>query len=181
MRGAVFLDRDNTLVADPGYLADAAKVRLLPGVPEGLAALSRAGWPLVIVSNQSGIARGLHTAEDVAAVMHRIRELLAPHGVTITADYFCPHHPDFTGPCACRKPGLALFREAAARHGLDLTASWFVGDRWHDVAPALAVGGSGLLVSADAGGEDAAAAARAGVARVSDMVSAAERIGRPPG
>jgi histidinol-phosphate phosphatase family protein len=175
-RGAVFLDRDNTLVADPGYLADPAQVTLLPQVAQGLGALARAGWPLVVISNQSGIARGLHTADDFHAVMARIGDLLAPAGVVIRAAYFCPHHPDFTGPCDCRKPGLTLFRQAAAEHGLDLAASWFVGDRWHDVAPALAVGGRGVLLARDGGAEDVQQAMRHGVAVAPDLAVAARLI-----
>jgi len=175
-RGAVFLDRDNTLVRDPGYLADPSAVTLLPGAAAGLRVLSRADWPLIVVSNQSGIARGLHTADDFHAVMRRIRDLLAADGVTLLADYFCPHHPDFTGPCECRKPGLALFRQAAAEHGLDLSASWFVGDRWHDVAPALAVGGRGVLLERDAAAEDIQQARRSGVPSVPDLAVAARLI-----
>jgi len=175
-RGAVFLDRDDTLVHDPGYLADPAQVKLLPGVAEGLATLAAAGWPLVVISNQSGIARGLHTAEAFHAVMARIRALLADRGVAILGVYFCPHHPDLTGPCECRKPGLRLFRLAAAEHGLDLGASWFVGDRWHDVAPALAVGGRGVLLARDAAGEDVQQALRQGVPVAADLTVAAHLI-----
>jgi len=175
-RGAVFLDRDDTLVRDPGYLADPAAVELLPGALEGLRLLADAGWPLVVVSNQSGIARGLHTADDFHAVMRRIGELLAAGGVTLLAAYFCPHHPDYTGPCACRKPGLALYRQAAREHGLDLAASWYTGDRWHDAAPALAVGGHGVLLGRDAAADDVQQAQRHGVPVVPDLVHAARLI-----
>jgi D-glycero-D-manno-heptose 1,7-bisphosphate phosphatase len=175
-RGAVFLDRDNTLVRDPGYLADAAAVVLLPGVAEGLGALSAAGWPLVVISNQSGIARGLYSADAFHAVMLRIRELLVPAGVTLLADYFCPHHPDFTGPCDCRKPGLLLFRQAATEHGLDLATSWFLGDRWHDVAPALALGGRGVLLARDAAEEDVQQATGQAVPVFPDLPAAARYI-----
>lgn len=176
-RGAVFVDRDNTLVHDPGYLADPARTVLLPHATEGLAAITRAGWPLVVVSNQSGIARGKHTEAEFRAVMARIRELLAPAGVAIIADYHCPHHPDFSGPCDCRKPGLALFTQAAREHALDLGASWFVGDRWHDVAPALAVGGRGVLLTRDAPAEDVQQAEQHGVPRAHDLLEAASIIG----
>jgi histidinol-phosphate phosphatase family protein len=172
-RGAVFLDRDNTLIHDPGYLRDADAVALLPGAAAGLRALADAGWPLVVVSNQSGIARGFFTEAAVRAVMGRVRALLAAEGVALLADYFCPHHPDFTGPCDCRKPGLALFRRAAAEHGLDLAASWYVGDRWHDVAPALALGGRGVLLGRDAGAADVQEALAHGVAVAPDLGVAA--------
>jgi D-glycero-D-manno-heptose 1,7-bisphosphate phosphatase len=177
-RGAVFLDRDGTIIEDPGYLADPARVVLLPRAAEGLAALAKAGWPLVMVSNQSGIARGLLTEADYHAVNRRLEELLAP-SVRFLASYFCPHHPAFTGPCGCRKPGLDLYRRAEAEHGLDLAASWYVGDKWSDAAPALAVGGRGLVLASDGLGEAASAAARHGVALARHLAEAASLIGSP--
>jgi D-glycero-D-manno-heptose 1,7-bisphosphate phosphatase len=179
MRAAVFLDRDGTLVRDPGYLHDPANVELLPGVAEGLEVLARAGWTLVVVSNQSGIARGLYGPEAFHAVMGRIGDLLAPRGVRLAASYFCPHHPDLTGPCDCRKPGVALFERAARDLALDLTRCWFLGDRLKDVEPALRLGGRGVLIeAADARGETQRARAL-GVAVVKDLPAAAALIGRP--
>jgi len=178
MRGAVFLDRDGTLVRDPGYLHDPALVELLPGVIDGLRALQKAGWPLVVASNQSGIARGLFGPSAFRAVMARIEELLAPHGVRFAGVYFCPHHPDFTGPCACRKPGVELFQRAARELGLDLRRSWFAGDRLQDAEPALRLGGRGILLGG-AGGPDAARARELGLAEARDLVAAAALIGSP--
>jgi len=175
-RGAVFLDRDGTLVRDPGYLHRAEDVVLLPGVLDGLARLHEAGWPLVVVSNQSGIARGLYDAEAFRAVARQIEALAAPRGIRFAGWYFCPHHPDFTGPCACRKPGVALFREAAAEHGLTLGDSWFVGDRWSDVEPAVLLGGRGILLSADPLSEDARMAARHAIRSISAFGEAARLI-----
>src|SRR5216684_8061988 len=130
-RRAVFLDRDGTIVEDPppGYLHDPARVRLLPGAAEGIRQLNSAGFLVVTVSNQSGIARGLYTVADYAAVQRRLAELLEAHGGGAHLDgaYFCPHHPRFTGPCECRKPGLKLFRDAAAALDIDLKRSWWVG------------------------------------------------------
>src|SRR5207249_3727187 len=146
-----------------------ARVVLRPGAGEGLARLTTAGWPLVVVSNQSGIARGMYGAQDYQAVMTRMRELMARAGAAAPlADYYCPHLPDQTPPCECRKPGTLLFRRAARDHGLDLARSWYVGDRWRDVAPALELGGQGLLVGAAEGSEDAREAARTGIARAAD-------------
>lgn len=175
-RGAVFLDRDNTIVEDPGHLHDPAAVRLLPGAREGLRALARAGWPLVIVSNQSGIAKGLYGPEAFHAIMGRLAELLLQDRVRFVDAYFCPHHPDISGPCDCRKPGLALFQRAARDHDLDLAASWFVGDRWRDVAPGLRLGGRGVLVTGDPAGEEAQNATANGVAVAGDLVQAAAVI-----
>jgi D-glycero-D-manno-heptose 1,7-bisphosphate phosphatase len=179
-RGAVFLDRDGTLVRDPGYLHDPALVVLLPGVIEGLRALAQARWPLVVASNQSGIARGLFGPGAFHSVMARIEELLAPHGVRFAGVYYCPHHPDFTGPCGCRKPGVELFQRAARELGLDLGASWFVGDKVQDAEPALRLGGRGVLLG-DPGSQDADRARDLGVAVAPDLVAAAALIGERGG
>lgn len=179
MRGAVFLDRDGTLVRDPGYLHDPALVELLPGVAPGLAALAGAGWPLVIVSNQSGIARGLYGPEGFAAVQDRIAELLAPQGVRFAGAYFCPHHPDFTGPCDCRKPAVALFEQAARELQLDLAKSWMVGDRLRDAEPALRLGGRGVLIAGPAPSGEGARARLLGLEVAPDFAAAVRIIGRP--
>ena len=180
MRGAVFLDRDGTLVRDAGYLHDPAAVDLLPGALEGLHALARAGWPLVVVTNQSGIARGLFGPGAFHAVMARIEELIAPHGVRFAGVYYCPHHPDFTGPCLCRKPGVELFERAARELGLDLRRSWFVGDKLHDVEPARRLGGSGILLGLPTDAE-AARTRELGIAVAADLAAAAGLIGSPAG
>ena len=178
-RGAIFLDRDNTIVADDGFLNEPERVALLPGAVDGLRALSDAGWPLIVVSNQSGIARGLFGPDAYAAVMQRIGELLAPAGVRLVADYFCPHLPEITGPCECRKPGTLLFRRAAADHGLDLARSWYVGDRWRDVAPAVSLGGKGVLACLNPDPADLASAAAHGIPHAPDLAAASRIIGRP--
>jgi histidinol-phosphate phosphatase family protein len=145
-RAAVFLDRDGTLIEDPGYLADPEGVRLLPGAVEAVGRLNRAGYVVVVVTNQSGIARGLLTEAQYLETERRLDQLLLERGARVDAHYFCPHHPDITGPCACRKPGVLLYRQAAERFGLDLGASWWIGDRPRDVEPAWTLGGRGILV-----------------------------------
>jgi histidinol-phosphate phosphatase family protein len=179
VRPAVFLDRDGTIIEDPGYLGDPDRVILMSGAAAGLGALSRASWPLVMVSNQSGIARGLYGEDAFRAVSRRTEELLKSAGVAFLGAYFCPHHPDITGPCRCRKPGTLLFERAARDWDLDLAGSWYVGNRVRDAQPALALRGRGLLVGPPAP-EDAQEEARLGLERVSDLVAAAGRIGRPP-
>jgi D-glycero-D-manno-heptose 1,7-bisphosphate phosphatase len=178
MRGAVFLDRDNTLVRDPppGYLHDPDRVELLPGVATGLAALARAGWPLVVVSNQSGIARGIFGPEAFGAVMDRIGALLEPHGVRFAGAFFCPHHPDFTGPCDCRKPGVALFERAARLLDLDLARSWMIGDRLEDAEPALRLGGHGVVLAPPGSGPAAKGARERGLEVLPDFEAATRRI-----
>jgi histidinol-phosphate phosphatase family protein len=145
-RRAVFLDRDGTLIEDTGYLADPEAVRLLPGVADAIFRLNQAGLAALVVTNQSGIARGLLDEAAYAATARRLAELLAAAGARLDGDYHCPHHPDFTGPCECRKPGLLLYRRAAADHGLYLARSWWVGDRLRDVLPAEHFRGRGLLI-----------------------------------
>ncbi len=145
-RAAVFLDRDGTLIDDPGYLRDPALVRLLPGAGAAVARLNAAGIPVVMVSNQSGIARGLLTEAEYVAVQARLRAVLAAERAHLDAEYFCPHLPEVSGPCDCRKPGVLFYRQAALTLDLDLEASWWVGDRLRDVLPAETLGGHGLLV-----------------------------------
>jgi D-glycero-D-manno-heptose 1,7-bisphosphate phosphatase len=153
-RRAVFLDRDGTLIQERDYLADPEGVTLLPGVPEALQLLAGAGFALVVVTNQSGIARGLYTLDDYHAVAHRLDEELHRTGVELDATYFCPHHPDLTGPCECRKPNTGMYVQAARELGLDLSDSYFVGDRQKDVLPAVTLGGTGILVRTGYGPEE---------------------------
>lgn len=175
--GAVFLDRDGTIVRDPGFLHDPADVRLLPGAAQAIRRLNDAGWPVIVVSNQSGIARGRYTADAYHAVQRRLDELLKALGARIDAAYFCPHHPDFTGPCDCRKPGTKLFRDAGtALGGIDFARSWFVGDRSSDVLPARTLGGRGVLVGTGLGTEHEAEAAALGVPVVADLSAAVDMI-----
>ena len=149
-RPAVFLDRDGTINHDTGYVSDAATVEILPGVAAAIRRLNERNIPVVVITNQSGIARGLISVASYEAVRARIDELLAAEGASVTATYACPHHPDFTGPCECRKPGTLLYETAAREHGLDVKRSLFAGDRWRDVQPALTLGGFGVLVPSEA-------------------------------
>lgn len=154
MRTVVFLDRDGTIIRDEHYLADPSRVVLLDGAAAAIARLREAGITVVIVTNQSGIARGLITPAQYDAVRARLAEL-----VTVDATYMCPHHPDVDGPCDCRKPGLGLFRQAIADLGLEGARVVLVGDKWRDVAGAEALGGYGILIaSADTPPSDLARA-----------------------
>ncbi|MDF1506329.1 HAD family hydrolase [Roseisolibacter sp. H3M3-2] len=146
LRPAVFLDRDGTLIDDEHYLSDPDRVRLRPGVARALVRLREAGLALVVVTNQSGIARGMFGEAEYEAVRARLDALLAAGGASLDASYHCPHHPDFGPPCACRKPGIALYQQAASEHALDLARSAFVGDKLRDVSPAARFGGLGVLV-----------------------------------
>ncbi len=132
MNRAVFLDRDGTVIVDRGYLADHGQgVELLPGAGEALARLSKAGFQLVIISNQSGVGRGLCDQTAVTAQNRRLRELLAEFQVEPAAEKFCPHTPE--DKCRCRKPSPEMLLQAARELDIDLTRSYMVGDKESDV------------------------------------------------
>jgi D-glycero-D-manno-heptose 1,7-bisphosphate phosphatase len=175
-RRAVFLDRDGTIVDDPGYLHEPDRVRLLPGAAEAIRRLNHAGYLVVVVTNQSGIARGLYTVADYRAVEKRLGELLAKHGAHIDVSYFCPHHPQATDPCACRKPRTKLFLDAQAALGIDFKQSWWVGDRLSDVQPARTLGGKAILVATGQGNLHQGQARAMGVTVVADLLTAAAEI-----
>jgi D-glycero-D-manno-heptose 1,7-bisphosphate phosphatase len=175
LRAAAFVDRDGTLMAEKEYLADPEGVALLDGAVEALARLRRAGFAIVIVTNQSGIARGLYTEDDYHRVAARLQALLEDAGVPPDGTYYCPHHPDHTGPCDCRKPGTGMYERAARELGLDLAASWYVGDKVTDVLPARALGGHGILVRTGYGAAEEAGLPE-GVAVVDDLRAAAALV-----
>lgn len=141
-----FLDRDGTIIHDANYIRDPDDVVLLPGAAAAIARLNRAGAIVVVVTNQSGIARGWLSTDDYDSVRRRIDDLLEREDARIDATYVCPHFPETTGPCDCRKPALKLFRDAIADYGIDPGASVFIGDRWRDVAPATALGGRPIFL-----------------------------------
>jgi histidinol-phosphate phosphatase family protein len=151
----VFLDRDGTIIADMGYLADAGQARLLPGAAGAIRRLNQQGFLATVVTNQSGIARGLLSRNDYQIIERRVDELLQAEGARLDGHYFCPHLPELTGPCDCRKPGVLLYRQAAEQFGIDLTGSWWVGDRLRDVLPAEAFGGQGILLPTGSGEAEA--------------------------
>ncbi len=152
-RPAVFVDRDNTLIHDPGYLRHADHVRLLPGVGEAVAKLRSAGLPVVVVTNQSGVARGYLTEAELASVHERMQELLQSSGSGVDAIYYCPF---LTGPDAVveeyrkdsdmRKPKPGMLLQAADDLRLDLAASWMIGDSERDILAGKAVGCRTILI-----------------------------------
>lgn len=151
LRPAIFLDRDGVVIDDVHYLASPAQVRLIPGSADAIASLNRAGWPVVVVTNQSGVARGLFTTDGVHAVHEHLSEQLAGYGAKIEAYYFCPHYPTADVPayrvdCSCRKPKPGMLLQAAEELGLDLTQSWMIGDKVSDLAAGAAAGASTILV-----------------------------------
>jgi D-glycero-D-manno-heptose 1,7-bisphosphate phosphatase len=176
-RPAVFLDRDGTLVEEVPYLHDPARVTLLGGVG-ALAWLAAAGYALVVVTNQAGVARGLYDEAAVDAVHRRLAELLAGAGVRLDAVLHCPHHPEGTVPgyarrCRCRKPGPGMLEAAAARLGLDLAASYLIGNHPTDVGAAVAAGVTPLYVTT---GQAAGWPRPAGVAVVDGLKAATRAV-----
>ncbi len=155
----LFLDRDGVINADTGYVHRWEDFCYLPGAVQALQLLHRAGWQLVVVTNQSGIARGLYTEAQYQALTQRLRADLAVQGAALLDVLHCPHHPDgvaapFAVACDCRKPAPGLLLRAAARHGIDLARATLVGDRGSDIAAARSAGvGRAYLVGADAGND----------------------------
>lgn len=173
---AVFLDRDGTIIEDAGYLGDPRKVCLLPGAAAAIRQLNEHDFRVLVVTNQSGIARGLLSLEDYRATEHRLDELLAREKALVDGHYFCPHLPELSGPCECRKPGTLLYRQAAKRFGVDLHKSWWVGDRVRDLLPAKALGGKGILVLTGAGESEAVDAAALDFIQAADLGAAVDFI-----
>jgi D-glycero-D-manno-heptose 1,7-bisphosphate phosphatase len=150
-RPAIFLDRDGVVIEDSHYLGDPSRVRLVPGAAEAVALLNRAGWVVVVVTNQSGVARGMFTEADVAAVHEHLAELLRGYGARVDAFHHCPHHPEaevaeYRVVCACRKPRAGMLLRAAGELGIDLAASWMIGDRVSDLEAGAAAGCRTALV-----------------------------------
>jgi D-glycero-D-manno-heptose 1,7-bisphosphate phosphatase len=147
----VFLDRDGTIIEEVGYLDRIERLALYPWTVDAIRAFNRAHLPVVMVSNQAGVARGLFSEAVVAEVHAHLESLLAAGGARIDAYYYCPHHPDgsvaeYARACECRKPGRGLVDRAARELGIDPASSFVVGDRWLDVGLARTVGAKGLLV-----------------------------------
>ena len=145
-RPAIFLDRDGTINVEVDYLHRLADFELIPGVTEAIKRFNIAGYAVVVVTNQSGIARGLYDLAAMQAVHDHLQALLAPRGAHVDAFFFCPHHPDFTGPCTCRKPAPGMLLVAAQELGLDLQRSWMIGDTAGDIDAGRAAGCRTILV-----------------------------------
>jgi histidinol-phosphate phosphatase family protein len=169
-RAAAFLDRDGTLVVERGYLSDPGDLELLPGVPGALKSLRAAGYALVVVSNQSGVARGFFPMSRVYEAMARLRRLLRAHGVELDAVYFCPHRPE--AGCRCRKPAPGLLERAAEDLNIALGRSFMVGDKVLDFQTGQAAGGRGILLRTGYGAEESKRLEDAAVERPPDRVCA---------
>jgi D,D-heptose 1,7-bisphosphate phosphatase len=148
---AVFLDRDDTVINDPGYITEPEQVTLLPGVAEAVTQLKRMGYRVVIITNQSAIARGMLTEEKLAKIHQRLRNLLFAEGAGIDGLYYCPYHPDgtieeFARESELRKPRPGMLLQAAGELDIDLSQSWMIGDRYRDIQAGKAAGCHTILV-----------------------------------
>ncbi|HEY1187157.1 MAG TPA: HAD family hydrolase [Gemmata sp.] len=151
LREAVFLDRDGTLIEEVNYLSHPDQVRLIPGAAEAVRRLNDLGVLVVVVTNQSGVARGYFPESRVVEVHERLIALLAERGAVVDAFYFCPHHPKegigvYRVTCGCRKPKPGMLLAAARDLGIDLAGSWMIGDKPCDAEAGLAAGCRALLV-----------------------------------
>lgn len=151
MKPAVFLDRDGTINEQMGYINHLSRFHLLPGVAEAIGLLNAQGVPAVVVSNQSGLARGYFPPGLLDEVHSLMTWQLAEQGARLDGIYVCPHHPEakeekYRLDCSCRKPRTGLLEQAAADLGLDLSRSYLVGDRWSDITCAVRAGCTPVLV-----------------------------------
>jgi histidinol-phosphate phosphatase family protein len=151
---AVFLDRDGVIVCEVAYLRRPEQLRLLKGSAAGIAALRRAGFKVMMASNQSGVSRGYVSLATLHKIHARLKRLLAAEGAKLDAIYFCPHHPD--DRCRCRKPLPGMLQAASRKHGLDLSRSFMIGDRTSDLMAGKNAGARAILVRTGIGGKDRA-------------------------
>ncbi|MHC4645034.1 MAG: D-glycero-alpha-D-manno-heptose-1,7-bisphosphate 7-phosphatase [Planctomycetota bacterium] len=152
---AIFLDRDNTLIEDPGYINHPDQVKLLDGVPEALVQLKALGYRLIVASNQSGLARGIVTEEVLADIHNRLKELLAEKGAYLDQIYYCPYHPDgavekYRREHSWRKPSPGMLLAAADEMDIDLSSSWLIGNSDRDIDAGLRAGCTTILVEGPA-------------------------------
>jgi D-glycero-D-manno-heptose 1,7-bisphosphate phosphatase len=178
-RRAVFLDRDGTIIEEAGYPDRLDRILFFPFTIDAVRTLNAGGFAVVVVTNQSGIARGIVPEPFVAEAHDYIADRVRAGGARIDAFYYCRHHPDaihpaLRGPCDCRKPQPGLLRRAAADLDLDLTRSFIVGDRWQDIGAGQADGVRGALVRTGVGrDQEQQAGARPTAAVIVDDLAAA--------
>jgi D-glycero-D-manno-heptose 1,7-bisphosphate phosphatase len=185
VKRGVFLDRDGTLIEEAGYLDRLARIRVFPYTIDAVRLLNRAGLAVIVVSNQSGVARGFFDDGFVQQTHTHLAKMFANGGATIDAFYYCPHHPEGTvakyqRACDCRKPQSGLLERAARDHGIDLRRSFVVGDRTNDVDAGRAVHAQSVLVRTGYGVEYEAAAGERGAVVVDNLMSAVAWILQQP-
>jgi D-glycero-D-manno-heptose 1,7-bisphosphate phosphatase len=181
LKKAVFVDRDGTVNEESGYLFRKEDCRFIPGAIEAIARLNKAGFLVVVITNQSGIARGYYTKDDLDLLhKHMDREITAAGG-EVAAWYHCPHHPDYPeadrSPCSCRKPLPGMLHSAAAELGIDLASSWMIGDKIADIKAGIAAGCHTILIKTGYGQAEAAYVQKEQIV-LADLYTAAAYITR---
>ena len=179
-RSAVFLDRDGTINEDVNYLSRPEDLKLLPGVAAGLRRLQE-HYELIVITNQSGIARGYFDERRLQEIHRRLDAMLAAYDVRISRYYYCPHHPDCTDSpygivCQCRKPQPLLYRRAVQDYHLDAASSWAVGDRLRDCLGALQLGCRGVLIGGGSAQKEEARRFYPQILTAADFTEAAQII-----
>lgn len=186
MKRAIFLDRDGTIIVEKNYLSAPNDVQLIPGAAEAIMRLNQAQYLVVVVSNQSGVARGMYSEKEVQAVNDRMCTLLAKNGATVNAVYYCPHHPNgtvsqYTYECKCRKPQIGMAEQAEQEWDIDLTQSYMIGDKLVDIQFGQAFGArQSFLVQTGHGREEGKSAVHtqcvANIVEAIDVVLQMEKI-----
>jgi D,D-heptose 1,7-bisphosphate phosphatase len=182
---AVFLDRDGVLIEEAGYLDRIDRLRFFPYSVDAVRLLNRGGFAVIVATNQAGIARGFFDQAFVEETHRHISEVLKKGGARIDGFYYCPHHPEgsvegYRRTCDCRKPQPGLLKKAAADHHLDLTRSFIVGDRVHDLEAGAAVGAKGVLVRTGYGCRDEARCGSRAAMVTDNLMDAVSWILRQP-
>jgi len=182
MKRAVFIDRDGTINEEKEYLYRTDDLVFIPGAPQAIRLLNEAGFLVIVVTNQSGVARGYYTEEDVHLLHRHIASLLEQSGARVDAWFYCPHHPAGRGsyalPCRCRKPLPGMLLEAAGRFAIDLESSVMIGDKLADMEAGAAAGCRSILVRTGYGSEEEQGC-RSGIEVFDDLLSAAQSLTRP--
>jgi len=150
-RSAIFIDRDGTINKDIGYVSGPEELIIYPWAAEAIRLINESGLKAIVITNQSGVARGLYTEETLSAIHDRMTSELAREGARIDATYYCPHHPEigderYRRACECRKPGPGMLLQAAREHEIDLARSFVIGDKASDINLATGAGARGVLV-----------------------------------
>jgi D-glycero-D-manno-heptose 1,7-bisphosphate phosphatase len=159
MKQAVFLDRDGVIIREEGYISDPRRLQLLPGSGDAIRLFNRSAITTVVITNQSGVARGFFSEGAIAEMNRAMTERLEEQGACLDGIYYCPHHPEgiiesFRKVCDCRKPATGLLTRAARDHGIELSRSYLVGDKRSDMECACRAGVKGILVLTGYGAEE---------------------------
>ncbi len=151
---AIFLDRDGVINKEVSHLSDPKDFEFIKGSIEALKLLKQKGFLLIIITNQAGIARGYFTEKTLITIHNKMKNILKKNNIQLDDIYYCPHHPEFTGPCDCRKPNLGMILKAQLKYNIDLSNSYMVGDTLNDIQTGRAARCKTVLVLTGYGNEE---------------------------